>query len=110
MGVWWDLIQARIDEIDLDVSDAALGRRLGVVRQTVTNWRTKPLKALPNPDNMEAVAEFVQKPYEYVLEAALVETGHRGRVAKRKVNPDRTRMIEPLEVKVIPSREHEAPK
>ena len=58
------------------VSDAALARRIGISRENLRLWRTNGLRALPDRDNLRAVARAIGQPYRQVLSAALLDAGY----------------------------------
>lgn len=59
-------------------SDSSIARAIGVVPQTISNWRQRGIKALPNPETLARLAELTRLPFEeYVLQAALVDAGFR---------------------------------
>lgn len=60
------------------VSDAALGRALGMTRQTVGNWRAG-LSRMPEAHQLRKLATLTGRQYSEVLEAALVDTGYLAR-------------------------------
>lgn len=84
MGAFWDLIDQHLQKMEFPPSKRRLALRLGVAPQTITNWQTS-VTDLPKRENLEAVADFVGRPYSEVLEAALSETGYGpGRARKRR--------------------------
>lgn len=70
------ILQAWADKQPVQpVTDAGLGRALGVTRQTVGNWRAG-LSRLPDPHQLRKVATLTGTDYRTVLEAALVDAGY----------------------------------
>jgi transcriptional regulator with XRE-family HTH domain len=57
-------------------SDASISRAIGVARQTVSNWRTRGIKELPEFATLRKLANLVGRDYEtVVLRAALLDAG-----------------------------------
>lgn len=83
MGPFWQLIQDHLDRMEFPPSNRRLADRLDIAPTTLTNWR-RGLKALPDQENLEAVAAFIGKPYDAVLGAALDETGYSAAARKRQ--------------------------
>lgn len=74
MGELGQLIQEYIDRQEYAPSDAAIGRRLGVTRSTVGNWKRG--EAMPKPDNLRDLATLLGISYTRVLDAALADSGY----------------------------------
>lgn len=74
MGELGKLIQEYIDRQEYPPSDAAIGRRLGVTRSTVGNWKRGD--AMPKPDNLRDLATLMGVSYTRVLDAALADSGY----------------------------------
>ena len=74
MGQLWTIIQAHLDRYG--VREAAFARQIGTVSQTLSSWKHRGLKQLPNKDLLEAVARETSTPYEEVLAAVLVDIGY----------------------------------
>ena len=59
-------------------SDASIARAIGIAPQTLSSWRRRGIKELPNVETLRRLAELVRLPFEdYVLQAALVDAGFR---------------------------------
>jgi transcriptional regulator with XRE-family HTH domain len=57
-------------------SDSSIARALGVAPQTVSSWRKRGIKNLPNAETLRKLAVLVGKDYEtVVLRAALLDVG-----------------------------------
>lgn len=59
-------------------SDASIARAIGIAPQTLSSWRKRGIRELPDADTLRALASFVGLPYaDYVLEVALYDAGWR---------------------------------
>lgn len=59
-------------------SDASIARAIGIAPQTLSSWRKRGIRELPDSDTLRALAAFVGLPYSsYVLEVALFDAGWR---------------------------------
>jgi hypothetical protein len=57
-------------------SDASISRAIGVARQTVSSWRRRGLRELPERASLVELARLTGQSYErVVLRAALLDTG-----------------------------------
>lgn len=57
-------------------SDASIGRAIGLARQTVSSWRRRGLKELPDRKALVELARLTGRDYEsVVLRAALLDAG-----------------------------------
>lgn len=57
-------------------SDASISRAIGVARQTVSSWRRRGIRDLPERDALVELARLVGRDYEsVVLRAALLDAG-----------------------------------
>lgn len=57
-------------------SDASISRAIGVARQTVSSWRRRGLRELPDRGSLVELAHLTGRDYESViLRAALLDTG-----------------------------------
>lgn len=57
-------------------SDASISRAIGVARQTVSSWRRRGIRDLPERDALVELAKLVGRDYEtVVLRAALLDAG-----------------------------------
>ncbi len=73
-GHLWRIIQAHIDTAGpYPPTEAAVARRMGVSRQTMSNWKAG---AMPKPENVRAIAALTGQPYLMVLRAALIDAGY----------------------------------
>lgn len=70
----WAIIQAHLDEYG--VREAAFARRMGTKPQTLSSWKHRGLKELPERRLLEAVAREARQPYETVLRAVLADIGY----------------------------------
>lgn len=75
-GTFADLVEGH--KARSGVSDTELGRRVGVSRQSVHQWRTQRLRSLPSAENICSLAAVIGISYEVLLEAALRDTGYLG--------------------------------
>lgn len=57
-------------------SDASIARGIGVAPQTVSAWRRRGIKELPNAETMRKLAAFIRVAEADVLYAAGVDTGY----------------------------------
>lgn len=76
MSKLWAIIQAHLDEYG--VREAAFARRMGTSPQTLSSWKHRGLKQLPERWLLEAVAREARTTYEAVLEAVLDDIGYGG--------------------------------
>lgn len=59
-------------------SDASIARAIGIAPQTLSSWRKRGIRELPDAATLRALASFVGLPYDgYVLEVALYDAGWR---------------------------------
>lgn len=56
-------------------SDASIARGIGVAAQTVSSWRRRGIRDMPERETLRQLAEFVKLPYGTVLRAALLDAG-----------------------------------
>lgn len=57
-------------------SDASISRAIGVARQTVSSWRRRGIKDLPDRNTLVELARLTSRDYEtVVLRAALLDAG-----------------------------------
>jgi hypothetical protein len=57
-------------------SDASISRAIGVARQTVSSWRTRGLKKLPEQRTLRELARLTGRDFKTdVLQAALFDAG-----------------------------------
>lgn len=54
-------------------SDASIARAIGVTAQTVSSWRNRGLKELPDRETLRQLAAFIRQPVRVVIDAALVD-------------------------------------
>lgn len=54
-------------------SDSSIARAVGVAPQTISSWRTRGIRDLPNYETLTALAGLVGLSYRAVLDAALVD-------------------------------------
>lgn len=54
-------------------SDASIARAIGVAPQTLSSWRKRGIKDLPEPETLEHLAAFLQLSRRAVIDAALVD-------------------------------------
>lgn len=57
------------------ISDAEIGRQVGVSRGAIGGW-IRGLSAMPRPEHLRAFARYTGVPYARVLQAALVDAGY----------------------------------
>jgi len=64
-------------------SDASIARAIGIAPQTLSSWRKRGIRELPEAETLRALASFVGLPYQtYVLEVALYDAGWREEMPK----------------------------
>lgn len=57
-------------------SDSSIARAIGAAPQTISSWRTRGIKGLPDRQLLEALAQFMHLDYEdVVLRAVLLDIG-----------------------------------
>lgn len=57
-------------------SDSSIARAIGAAPQTISSWRTRGIRGLPDRDTLEALAAFLRVDYEsVVLRAVLRDIG-----------------------------------
>lgn len=83
MSELWNIIQAHLDAYG--VREAEFARRMGSAPQTLSNWKHRGLRDLPERRLLEAVAVLTNTDYLRVLNAALVDIGYRDTVADNAV-------------------------
>ena len=59
------------------ISDAEIGRQVGVTRGAIGAW-IRGLSAMPQPAHLRALARYIGVPYDRVLQAALADAGYYG--------------------------------
>jgi transcriptional regulator with XRE-family HTH domain len=74
MSELWKIVQTHLDEYG--VSEAEFARRMGSSPQTLSSWKLRGLKKLPDKRLLEAVADQTRASYDDVLGAALVDIGY----------------------------------
>ena len=68
-------------------SDESIARAIGIAPQTLSSWRKRGIRELPEPDTLRALAAFVGLPYtDYVLEVALYDAGWRDTMPEPPAN------------------------
>jgi len=68
------IVQRHQDNFGPSASEIA--RRIGAAPQTVSSWKTRGLRALPEKKLLVALAQLTHTPYGDVLAAALRDTGY----------------------------------
>lgn len=59
-------------------SDASIARAVGIAPQTLSSWRKRGIRELPNEDSLRRLATLLGLPYqEYLLQVALYDAGWR---------------------------------
>lgn len=76
MGHLWDLIEEWQDA-NGHPSIASLARQMGISDKVLGAWKTRGVKALPEPKTLRRLAERIGQPYEVVLAAAEADAGYR---------------------------------
>lgn len=74
MSELYDIVQAYMD--DRDRSAAWVARHIDAAPQTVSSWKARGLRALPEKRLLIALARLTHRPYGDVLRAALLDTGY----------------------------------
>jgi len=77
MGELGALIQEFRDNQLGVISDAEIGRQVGVTRGAIGAW-IRGLSAMPAPEHLRALALYIRMPYDRVLQAALADAGYYG--------------------------------
>jgi transcriptional regulator with XRE-family HTH domain len=57
-------------------SDASIARAINVAPQTISSWRKRGIRDLPEPDTLRHLAAFVGVPPLTVVDAALIDAGY----------------------------------
>jgi transcriptional regulator with XRE-family HTH domain len=58
-------------------SDASIARAIGASRQTVSSWRKRGIRDLPEAATLRSLAAFIGRDYDTViLRAALLDSGY----------------------------------
>lgn len=58
-------------------SDSSIARAIGVAPQTISSWRRRGIKQLPERETLKALAEFVRVDYfDVLLPAVLKDIGY----------------------------------
>jgi transcriptional regulator with XRE-family HTH domain len=57
-------------------SDSSIARAIGVVPQTVSNWRTRGIRKLPEPGTLRRLAAFIKVDERIVFNAAATDAGY----------------------------------
>jgi len=70
----YSIVQRHQDNFGPSASEIA--RRIGAAPQTVSSWKTRGLRALPEKKLLVALAQLTHTPYGDVLSAALRDTGY----------------------------------
>lgn len=59
-------------------SDASIARAIGVAPQTISSWRKRGIRELPNEATLHRLADLLRLDYQdYVLQVALYDAGWR---------------------------------
>ena len=74
MGELGRLVEAYRDRTDPRVSDAWIGRKVGVGRSAIGPWLAG--QSMPKAPHLRRLATVIGQPYDRVLEAALVDAGY----------------------------------
>lgn len=82
MGRLWDLVEEYRDGQPYPPSVRAMATKAGMHNSTLSNWQDN-LRELPERKHMEAVARLIGRPYEVVLDAALLDAGYVGKPVER---------------------------
>lgn len=57
-------------------SDSSIARAIGVAPQTISSWRKRGIREVPNTDRLRDLARFIGQDYaQVVLRAALIDAG-----------------------------------
>lgn len=71
MGNLWALIQAHVDEYG--VTPATIAKRIKSSPQTLSNWKLRGVRDVPETRLLRALAVEIRQPYLKVLTAALID-------------------------------------
>lgn len=74
MGALGDMIEDYRDGTDPRVTNAWIGRKVGVGRSAVGPWLSG--ESMPAPDRLRRIADLIGQPYSRVLDAALTDNGY----------------------------------
>lgn len=70
-GHLWRIIQKHLD--DYGPSEAEFARRIGTSPQTVSSWKKRGIRKLPDKQLLVGVSEVTRQPYGDVLTAVLYD-------------------------------------
>lgn len=79
-------------------TDSGLAQRIGITRQSLIQWRTGELAALPKAANLRALATEIGRPYRQVLAAALHDSGYLSPTEDKAVRPYREILHDAIDV------------
>lgn len=68
-------------------SDASIARAVGVSPQTLSAWRRRGLKELPNSETLRRLSDYIGFHLDIVVEAALIDAGYKAPTGSRPVPP-----------------------
>lgn len=68
-GHLWKIIQAHLDAYG--VREAEFARRIGTSPQTVSSWKKRGIRKLPEKKLLVGVSDVTRHPYDLVLDAVL---------------------------------------
>lgn len=71
-GHLWEIIQKHLD--DYGVREAEFARRIGTSPQTVSSWKKRGLRTLPDKRLLVGVSDVTRRSYDEVLDAVLRDT------------------------------------
>lgn len=69
MSSLWRIIQAHLDAYG--VTEAEFARRIGTSPQTVSSWKKRGLRTLPDKRLLVGVSDVTRRSYDEVLDAVL---------------------------------------
>ena len=96
-GELYGIVQAHADR--WGVRAASIARQIGAKPQTISSWKHRGVRQLPDPVTLSALAQVTGRPYREVIDAALTDAGYLPRrtvatatghgVGRRPVAPQR---------------------
>lgn len=58
-------------------SDSSIARAIGVAPQTISSWRRRGIRQLPDPETLQALARFIGRDYaSEVIPAVMQDIGY----------------------------------
>ncbi len=58
-------------------SDSSIARAIGIAPQTISSWRQRGIRQLPEPETLRSLAAFIGRDYaSVVIPAAMADIGY----------------------------------